>query len=316
MTQPDGPSTDREERPTFPKRLLTGLLLARAGPRSHRTRLLLTGLSLTVFVVGTTIAYTNLPPLHASPNWALLIGLLLLGVPLSVLWNAAEYHLTLKVVGRNQPVARTVRISIVAAAANLLPLPGSALVRAREIYRISGTGREVVRATATVGLAFLGTAALLTGLFLVAPGPRPLALSSIAIGVLLLLGSAIMIRSSAGRRARMLTMLVLVEAASVLTKALRYYVVLRALHFEPGAQEVFALTLMSVIALATGVFPGGIGGSELLAAAISPFIGISAAGAVMTSAIDNFAQYIGLVVPTTLVAATGAGPVSEAEERA
>lgn len=281
-------------------RVIASLVKGRASLQSTRARTILSIVSLALFGAGFAYAFANLPPLHSRPNWALLTLVLAVGVPLSLLWNAAEYILTLRVIGRRAPISRTARISVLAAAANLLPIPGSVLVRGREMYRISGAGRDVVRATATIGMAFLGTAALSTGAFLIAPGPTWLAVGCLLMGTVLLSGSYVLLRGTSRPRST-LVVLVLVEAGSVFTKAFRYYVVLRALRYQPGAQEVFALTLMSVIALATGIFPGGIGGSELLAAAISPLIRLPIAVGVITSAIDNLVQFIGLAIPTALV---------------
>jgi uncharacterized membrane protein YbhN (UPF0104 family) len=90
--------------------------------------------------------------------------------------------------------------------------------------------------------------------------------------------------------------LIAIETFSVVVKGFRFYFVLRALGYDPGIDQVAALTSMSVLATASGFFPGGLGLSEALSAAIAPVVGLPAAVGLLTSAIDNLLHYSTLLI--------------------
>ena len=99
----------------------------------------------------------------------------------------------------------------------------------------------------------------------------------------------------------LVAVLLLVETGSVLSKALRYYVILRALQYEPSVLQVTALTIVSVTAVAIGFFPGGLGLSEILAGAISPLVDLPVAVGVLTSGIDHLLHIAVLAAATGII---------------
>ena len=64
---------------------------------------------------------------------------------------------------------------------------------------------------------------------------------------------------------------------AILVKAVRLYLVLVALGYEAGVTQALTLTLAAVVVTALGFFPGGLGAAEVLSAALSPLVGLSAA---------------------------------------
>jgi hypothetical protein len=243
-------------------------------------------LALVLFVGATALAIARLPPLEGV-RWWLLVLSGLLAWP-GVLANAAEYAVSASILGRRVPLLPATRVALVATAANLLPIPGAVLVRTRALKQEGASYRASIGSTATVGLGFIATTLVLAGGFQTVTGPRHAVGAFLAVGGIVgLVGTYLAIRSAAGRgRApRLLGTLVVVETASVALKAARFFLVVVALGFHLTVSQALAMTIAQVVALAIGIFPSGLGITEVLTAAISPAVGLDAAVGLLASSV-------------------------------
>jgi uncharacterized membrane protein YbhN (UPF0104 family) len=253
------------------------------------------------------VGVLNLPEVEAEPRWELLAVVALLGVPATLALNAAEYQVTAAIAGYQVPFGRTLRIGVLATAANLLPIPGAILVKAHAIRKLGGSYEKIAQSTGVVAAAFLGTTGVLAGASLLAGG-RP------AVGGLLMAGGvalvaialATLVYGSGGRRGvRLLVAAVARSVGAIAVKASRLYLILVAFGYEAGAKQAFILTLAAVIATVLGFVPAGLGVAEALAAALSPLVGLSAAVGFVVSAVDRLISMLGLAVITGCVLLLG-----------
>ena len=230
---------------------------------------------------------------NAQPLLALVVVLVL--APLSTGANAAEYVLTGRYVGVQVRLRDGWRVAVLSTAANLLPLPGAALVRAAALRR-AGTGSiRAGRAVGAAGVLWLAATAALAGLVELVEGERAtVGICLIAVGGL---GSVAAHRLAGAHRlangVRTTSLLIVVEAAAVVIGAARLWVCSRVLGFDLSADQAVVLTSASVLASAAGLAPGGLGIRELLAAAIAPAVGGPAAVGAASSALD---RVLGLAV--------------------
>lgn len=254
--------------------------------------------ALVLFVGGLIVGVLNLPEVETEPRWELLAVVALLGVPATLALNAAEYQVTAAIAGYQVPFVRTLRVGVLATAANLLPLPGAVLVKAHAIRKLGGSYERIVHSTGAVAASFLGTTGVMAGAALLAGG-RP------GIGGLLTAGGAVLLvialatlvyGCGRARGVRLLAAAVARAAGAIAVKAGRLYLILVALGYEAGAKQAFILTLAAVIATALGFFPAGLGVAEALAAALSPLVGLSAAVGFVVSAVDRLISMLGLAV--------------------
>jgi len=274
--------------------LLTRVTAARAGARSKHADRIVMAVATVIFVGGSIVAYASLPDPRPQPIWILLLLTAVVGVPLTLATNTAEYLVSLKLLRYRVPLEAAIRVSILAAAANLLPLPGSVLVRTHAIRRLGAKTGRALGVSTLVGVAWLATTAALSGGFLLIYGRIILGSVTASIGALLLVATFYLsARLDVARSAAFTGELFLVETASVLVKAARLYVVFRALGHQVDVDQVLALTMAAVVATASGFFPGGLGATEVLSAAISPLIDVPAALGLLVAAIDRL---LGIVV--------------------
>ena len=164
-----------------------------------------------------------------------------------------------RIVGQEVPVPAALRVSIIAAAFNLLPIPGSVLVRTRALAKGGSSTTRAVSATLAVGVVYIAVALVIVAGVQAVEAPTTSAVA-LVLGLALFVGAAVATRRLAdGPVARLLGHLVVVEALSVLVKAVRLHLAIRALGFDPSIAQATSLAMATVAASAIGVFPGGLG---------------------------------------------------------
>jgi len=279
--------------------LLRRLAAVRTWASTPRRRGAAYAVAVVVFVVSTALAWRALPPAREPIDWWLVALTALLVAPGA--WvNAEEYRVSARVVGQRVAMLPALRISIIAAAVNLLPIPGSVIVRTAALARGGSTTTQAVASTLAVGVAYLGVAmAIVSAVTLSSPGTAAVLL---AVGLGMVAGAGVLIHrlAPAGTTARLLRDLVVVEALSVLVKAVRLLLTIQALGFEVSIVQATSLSMATVAGSAIGIFPGGLGIRELLSGLIAPAVDLPAAvGLVGTS----FERVISLAALSVLAAA-------------
>lgn len=304
----DTPSSGRAERPDPLKRVTDRVLrsarrLSARRPRAGGLPGLLVALAL--FVGSTALAIRALPDFDQGIRlWPLVLIAVLAWV--GALVNGAEFAVSARLLSRKVGARHAVRVAIVATAANTLPIPGAIIVRTRELYRLGETHTEAIKATAIVGLAMIGTSLTLAGGLQAALGPRRLvgaALSGVGLVLLAVVRRVMQTTARAADHGRLFWLLVIVELCSVGLKALTLGLAVYAIGFSASASQLATMSLSYVIALAIGVFPAGLGITELLVAIISPGVGVDAAVGVLATSVRRVTELVafsGLAIAFTI----------------
>jgi uncharacterized membrane protein YbhN (UPF0104 family) len=256
--------------------------------------------ALLLFVGGSILGVVSLPRVEHEPRWELLAIVGLVGVPLTLVLNAAEYQVTAAILGYRVPFVPALRIGVLATAANMLPIPGAVLVRARAIRKLGASYGKIALSAGIVATCFIGTVCLLAGGVLVASGQLGVGWPLAGAGLLLLVFALATLVAERGPRqgVRLLFAAGARATGAILVKAVRLYLVLVALGYEAGVTQALTLTLAAVVVTALGFFPGGLGAAEVLSAALSPLVGLSAAVGFVASAVDRLISMFGLAVIT------------------
>lgn len=298
--------------------------------RARLERMLLP-VALAIFVAATVVAVRNLPPVRGPLRWPFFVAAALVGMPATLFFNGKEYQLSARMLGHRVPLFASMVVGLIAAAANQLPIPGSVLVRVRALGRLGTTYRRAAFSTGLMGLIWIAATGIVAGAFQIPSDRWVLGVALLGLGgavlslSFLLLGSQVQGRDRAG----LLIDAFFVEGGLVLASGLRYYLVLRGLGFEVSPSQAMVLTLAIVIASLAGFLPGGIGLREVLAAGLSPAVGLPASVGLLATAID---RVIGLLVlglasliavtrghrwavPDGVVEASRQGAVHEAQDR-
>lgn len=269
-----------------------GRALATRRSFSYTQQRVLLGLSTLLFVVATVLAARNLPPIEHGIRWVAFVVVGLVGVPATVWLNGAEFSAIARLTGHRIDQLERIRIAVLGAAANLLPVPGSIIVRTEVLRRRGASLRGIGWATAVTAAAWAGMTGLIAGLLLAVLSTRRLGGAlAVIVCAAVCTGAALAVRRRRGPDWGPLVRYVLsVEAASILVGGMRLWAVLVGLGFSVGIEQAMALTIAGLVTSAVGFAPGGLGVRELAAAAISPIIGLPASVGLMAAAINRLIE--------------------------
>lgn len=267
-------------------------------PQDARNRLLV--IAVVLFLAITVVAIRRLPPLEFRWEWAVAASAFA-AVTLSV--NAIEYWLAARWLDVSIRGREAVHVSMLASAANLAPIPGAVLVRARDLYSRGAKRDSIVKALATIGGGWVAVSLLAAVISLFAAGRHKAAfaallLSMVATAMLPVIGPRV------GRRFRTTAQCLGVEAVSVGAQAAGFLAVFRALGLDADLSEVLGLPLAGALASASGFFPGGLGLRELIAAGLAEMVGLSAASGALGSAVDRIVALVTLAIGGLLLLLT------------
>jgi len=254
------------------------------------------------FLILFGVGVARFPSVPGASLSALPIVLLaLIGVPATVVLNAAEYGMSARLLNRRPLGADALRVSILSSAANLLPLPGAALVRSRALTHLGDGYARAIGATVLVGLTWLAVTLALAGVVITVTGTS-LGLVPLIAGVL-----GVVVTYQVARRKlrseslpRVFATLVVVEVAFVAVSGLRLWFALAAVGF-PDLPAAAAMSIASVVATAVGFFPGGLGLREALSAAMAPLVGLPPEIAIVASGLDRLTGTAVLGVATLVL---------------
>ncbi len=239
-------------------------------------------------------------------RWHVLALVLLIGGPATLWVNVMEFRISAVLVGQRAPWSRSLRIAVLSAASNLLPVPGSVVVRAGALREGGSPAPASVAATGVVGLTWLGVGAVVASLGLGFADARWLA-ATFAAGGTVLLGAAAWISTSIhpGKGLRTWLAVVGVESAAIGITAIRLALIMSSLGVSSALRGGAALAVSGAIASAIGVVPGGLGVRETVAALIGTAVGVTPSIGFLASAIDRIVD-LAWYAPLALALLVGA----------
>jgi len=278
--------------------IIERLARIRSSAQLQRLQRPLLGIAAVAFVVMTVLSLRHLPEAPEPVRWWLLL-VLIITTPMGLACNAGEYWISARLVDHHVSILRSMRIAVLGSAFNLLPLPGSVLVRTQALRESGSSYKRAAGTTGVVGVGYIsmGFAGAAVPLF----ASRPL-VAFLFVGLAVVFGAATYagVRAYVRQRIWWFVLVVFgVEIGSVVIKSVAFLVVGRAVGYNIGLGQALVLNLSTVITSAIGVLPGGLGLREFLAGVLSPLVGIErSVGLVITA----FNRLIGLV---TLALAAG-----------
>lgn len=275
--------------------------------RSPAAKRWLLGSALALFVVVSVASFSTLPDDVTWRPWLVLL-LVFVTTPLTVTANAAEYRVMAAISGHRVSWVESARLTVLATAANLLPLPGGIVVRTQALRREGTTYRRALAANAAAGLTWIAVGCLAAGVLL---GFRPDEVPLAVVAALLLAGGAglaavwlLLRRADAAAAHRHLGGLFVVELVTVAISSVRIYLAFQLMGQAVEPVQAVALSASLIIAAAIGIFPAGLGIREVLAGAIGVAVGLSTSESIAATAVDRIAGQVGLAILAAVMLGT------------
>lgn len=294
---PDRPVT-ADERP--PPGVLARLeRLTRWRAPSPRWRRVIQVVAVVIFVGGIVVSVQRLDLRVADITWWPLVVLAVLGTPATIAVNAAELRAMTRCLDRaaSLPWSRAGSVVVLATAANVLPLPGGAMVRIQALRAGGATTGRAAAINLVAALLWVAAAVVVAGIAVWRMVPVA-GLLAVAVGVagggvaLVALRAAMPVWSVASA-----LRLGGIEVVTTLLHAVKLYLALLALGIAAGLDQALVLGVAGPISAAAGVFPSGIGLAELLAALTAALVALAPAAGFGATAL---VRVIGLLVTAPL----------------
>lgn len=261
-------------------------------------------LAVLLFAAAAVFGLRRFPREPGDLRWVPLLVGALAGVFPTVALNALEYVMMGRIVGRRVRWVPALRVTVLASAANVLPLPGAVLVRVQGLADLDVPYGRAVGSAGIIGVAWVATTVLAAGTLQVAYGSLLLGLVAALAGLLGLVTGYAWLFRRVGSEAPTLGLRILgIETAFVGVSAGRMLLLLWGLGSDAGWAEATALTVAGALASALGFFPGGLGLREVLAAGIGPLVGLPASTGVLAAVARRLGSFVMLGLTALVLAA-------------
>ncbi len=235
-----------------------------------------------------------------APTWLIVLTVLALCTLSTV---AAEFRVLARITGVEISPRTAFGVSVIGAAANLLPIPGSAITRFVVLQRAGATKATITAVLFGGALAWLGVAGLIAGAGLA--GSSPLIAAAFAAGASGSLAAGLTLLRRRGSSTRDLVLLIATELTLTLVGIARFLTVATMLALPGTVRETAALAAAGPASAAVGFVPAGLGVRESLAAALGAISGLGGAEAAVIAVVDR-AVGLGILLPAAaIVAAVG-----------
>lgn len=243
-------------------RLQAGIELARKALRKPAIRLALLALAAILFIGGTWYAFDALAISPADLVWEPLSVLVLLALP-SLLYGGIGLVLLARSSQLSIPLGKASVIGADAYLAELLPLPGGAIVRTGALVKAGGTIGQSSALVILTAILWIALGMIGTGFALATVGLN-LALPLALLGAGLAAAIFIWLWHRAGPTLAMQTLVH--RTAGIALIALRLQFAFAALQVSAGFSQTLPFVLAGLVGSASSLAPAGLGVGESLAA--------------------------------------------------
>lgn len=282
----------------------------RSSPRAKRT---LMAVAMVFFLAISIPSFSTLQDGRAFRPWVLPL-LILVTTPLTVLANAAEYRVMGSIGGHRISWRDSTQLTILAAAANLLPLPGGVVVRTQALRNKGSSYKRALAANLAAGLAWIAAGGLGMGALLVWQRERRILAFALMVGSLVMIGGLwkLLQRANPDHATLHLGRLLSVEAGVVAVSSLRLWLAFYLIGYNARPAQAVVMSGSVILAAAVGIFPAGLGLREALAGIIAVAVDMPPNRAVAATAADRVAAQVGLALLAGALALVHRnGPVEE-----
>lgn len=283
-------------QPTSPvSRIGGGLRRARRWSRHPSSRALLLALGLALFIALTVQSFRSLPPIDTPAWWAVAI-LIALTTPLTVALNTAEFKMIASSAGADVGWLRACGTSVVASLANLLPVPGAAVVRTTALVREGVPVGRSAEANLLAAMVWVSATALLAGVALAFESHTSMATGFVLIAVAAVALPVLGLRVRRTSSSAIAAGLIAVEVLTAVLSSVRILLGFRFLRLSIGFGSALVISTSQVLAALIGFAPGGLGLRELLSGVLASMVNADSSNAVAATVVDRVASQAGMIL--------------------
>ena len=225
----------------------------------------------------------------------------IIAVPLTLALNALEFVFFAKLVGQTTSFGRAVEVTVIGSAANLLPVPGAALVRLAAVKSGGAKLGSGLSVTALLAMLSLGLNLAYSGGWAAFLHGRPISWLLLAIGTAIILATWL-VAGRVFKNTPVVVGLVGVRIGLIALDAARTWLSFLSIGYVASFGQASVLTMSTALAAIVAIIPAGLGLREGIAAFMAPFVGLQAAAAFLATSLSRVVG-LSVVMGLTLVLA-------------
>lgn len=261
---------------------------------SPKTQKIINISALAILSAGLTISIYKNPNLLNRISIEPLLIIMIFATPLTILLNALELRLMSKLIGTNMPFCPSVETTIIGSAANMLPLPGSAIARVIAMKNHGATFKKSSLTTVYTVLIWAAISFIVSGASLAILG-NDLSYVFLSIGILSTFVCILLLLQISEDSHSTAWRLLFTKFLLVTLDVIRIHLSFLTIGENLGYLESSVFVIAAVLGSAVSIVPAGLGIRELVSAGLAPVIGVSPTLAFLSATVNRIA---GLAVLT------------------
>lgn len=257
-------------------------------------------LSVIFFILGLSYSLYTFPLALNDLQYVPLLLVMFIGIPLTIAINAYEYLLSARISGKKAPYLSAVEMTVIANAANMLPLPGGTIVRVAGLKSLGVTIRDGTTINLVIGIIWIGIALIYSGLWMMLTETENYPVIFLSLGIPILVISFLFFAYRYNNTSDSL-MITLTRTFMLLLESARLYLCFHGLSIDASFAQSSSLSLSTVLGSAVSIVPAGLGVREAAASVLSSMVGLSLASGFLTSALNRILGMIMVLPIATLL---------------
>lgn len=196
------------------------------------------------------------------------------GVPAMLLLNSAEYWLSATFNKKRPSLRDCIEITIIARAANMLPLPGGTIARVAALKSLGVSVKEGVRINLFLAFLWLGLSFIYSSVWMLTVIESAYTVIFFGVGVFVLSATVIYLF----RKSRDIKFVVLAlgtKTLSLVVDSAKIMFCFHALGISATFAQASSLSVSSVLGSTVSIVPAGLGIREAAASVLAKMVGLS-----------------------------------------
>jgi uncharacterized membrane protein YbhN (UPF0104 family) len=260
--------------------------------RSKKIKRMILLVASVLLSIGVYYSFSQNPDLirRVDKDWLLVLALV--GVPVTIVLNALEFYISARMIDAKVAFLKSIEVTVIGSAANMLPFPGSTMVRVAALKMSGANFKNSALVTLLIAFVWIGVSFIFSGSVLVFYPNNYLGFIFSAVGGGTLIFTMLFIHMMKIKW-RYYLKLLLTKVSLVLVDAARILVCFWALDSMIDFSQASVFVISGVVGSAASIVPAGLGVREFVSAGVAPLVGISMSMGLLSATLNRL---VGLVV--------------------
>lgn len=208
------------------------------------------------------------------------------GVPAMLLLNSAEYWLSAVFNNKRPSLRDSVEITIIARAANMLPLPGGTIARVAALKSLGVSVKDGIGINLLLAFLWLSLSLIYSSIWMWSIVRNPYAIYFLGLGIFILLPTAIYLYHRS-KDPKFIFLVVTTKTLSLIVDSAKIYLCFQALAISATFAQASSLAVSGVLGSAVSIVPAGLGVREAVASLLASMVGLSLSSGFLAVALNR-----------------------------